>query len=43
MTFILLAYFKTFDNSQTEYSNAYKIAEHLEMFDLVEKMEELTK
>ena len=36
---VLLRYFKKYENSQTEYSNAYKIAEHLELFDLMEKME----
>lgn len=35
---LFIDYFKTHDNSQTEYSNIYKIAEHLELFELMEKM-----
>ena len=43
MGLLLLKYFKKYDNSQTEYSNAYKIAEHLELFELTDKMEAIEK
>ena len=40
---VLLKYFKKYENSQTEFSNAYKIAEHLELFELTDKMEAIEK
>ena len=43
MGLLLLRYFKKYENSQVEYSNAYKIAEHLELFELTDKMEAIEK
>ena len=43
LAIVLLRYFKKYENSQTEFSNVYKIAEHLELHELTAKMEAIEK